>query len=120
MKVGKVGTVNSKIISKLHLDTTVSDIFIGQSNINHMIKKHPIDYEKYSKHLKSILNKPDYIRLNRKDGSIEYVKEFKINNEFVKVAVRVSNSDKWYVRSMYVLNNNRVRSYIEKGHLIKY
>ena len=42
-----------------------------------------------------------------------------INNEYVKVAVRISYSEIFYARSLYVLNSNRVKNFINKGTLIK-
>lgn len=53
------------------------------------------------------------------DGLIEYVKEFQVDGEFVKVAVRVSASNTLYARTVYVLNPNRVQSFIQKGTLKK-
>ena len=47
----------------------------------------------------------------------EYVKDFQINGEFVKVAVRLSGGGALYARSLYVLNHNRVINFIQKGTL---
>ena len=41
------------------------------------------------------------------------------NNEYVKVAVRISSSGIFYARYLYVLNSNRVKNFINKGTLIK-
>ena len=54
---------------------------------------------------------------NAKDDSIEFTKEFCINGEFVKVAVRISTRNIYYARSLYVLNPNRVKNFIAKGTL---
>lgn len=119
-KAVQVGKIDSNVISLLSLNIALNTpIFMGQSNITHMMNKHPADYEKYGAEIPSILSAPDYIRQNPKDGSIEYVKEFKIDNEFVKVAVRISGQGKLYARSLYVLNRNRVQDFIAKGTLIK-
>lgn len=56
---------------------------------------------------------------NAKDDSIEFTKEFCVNGEYVKVAVRVSTRNVYYARSMYVLNPNRVKNFIAKGTLKK-
>ena len=53
-------------------------------------------------------------------SNIEYVKEFLTNGEYVKVAVRVSAGNRFYARSMYVLNKNRTVNFIKKGTLKKY
>ena len=40
-----------------------------------------------------------------------------INNEYVKVAVRISSSGIFYARSLYVLNSNRVKTLLIRGLL---
>ena len=92
-------------------------VFLGQSNIAHMQAKHPADYTKYGVDISKIIAAPDYIGLNAKDDSFELVKEYVMNGEYVKVAVRVSGSGKYFARSLYVLNNSRVKNYIAKGTL---
>lgn len=94
-------------------------IYLGASNIKHMQKSHPADYAKYGSQISNILASPDYVGQNPSDGSIEYVKEFVADGEYVKVAVRLSQTDRYYARSIYVLNDNRVKNYIAKGTLKK-
>lgn len=94
-------------------------VYLGDSNIQHMKKKHPADFAKYINEIPNILRNPDYVRQSPKDGSIEYVREYQINSEFVKVAVRISGGGKLFVRSLYVLNKNRVQNFIQKGTLKK-
>jgi hypothetical protein len=85
-----------------------------------MKDSHPADFEKYGTELINILMYPDYIGNNPTDGSIEYVKEFCTDGKYVKVAVRLSRNERFYARSLYVLNNKRVHNYIAKGTLKKY
>ncbi|MGL5427723.1 MAG: PBECR2 nuclease fold domain-containing protein [Cetobacterium sp.] len=117
----KVGTLQKNIIEKLDLNFDEnSEIFLGDSNINHMKESHPEDFLKYGSYLERILATPDYIGKNPNDESIEYVKTFLIDEqEYVKVAVRVSKGNKLFARSLYVLNNKRVENFIKKGTLIK-
>lgn len=84
------------------------------------MSKHPSDYMKYSNKIPLILSSPDFIGINKKDNSIEYIKEFKIDNEFVKVAVRVFKNNRFFVRSLYVVNSQRVLNFIKKKTLLKY
>ena len=115
-----VGYVNKTVIELLNLSTTInSSIYIGDTNIDHMKSKHPKDYEKYGKYIQYILACPDYVGQNPTDGSIEYVKQFVIDNKYVKVAVRVTTNGTYYARSLYVLNSNRVNNFIKKGSLHK-
>lgn len=114
----KVGHISTKIAKVLELDIHGNpDIFIGETNIQHIKNKHPEDFKKYGHYLQSILKNPDYVGVNPKDNSIEYVKEFHINQEFVKVAVRVAGSGTYFVRSLYVLNQRRTLNFISKGTL---
>ena len=84
-----------------------------------MQSHHPADWAKYGAELVNILAYPDYVGQNPKDGSIEYVKEFLVDGEFVKVAVRLSGRGYYYARSLYVLNDSRVKNFIAKGTLKK-
>jgi hypothetical protein len=121
IKPGKVGRITETIIKLLNLSVAAdTPVYIGQSNITHMKTSHPDYFNKYGDLISEIINNPDYVGLNNKDGSIEYVKEITVDNEFVKVAVRVSTNDKYFARSIYALNKNRVNNFIAKGTLIKY
>lgn len=116
----KVGKLSARVISLLGLSQKQDQpILLGASNIAHMQSSHPADYQKYGKYIPQILSQPDYVGKNPKDGSIEYVKEFKVNNDFVKVAVRISGQGNLYARSVYVLKPNRVHNFIKAGTLKK-
>lgn len=116
----RIGFFSSNVIRTLGLDIPAgTPIYIADSNIEHMKTSHPEDYEKYGNELQNIIANPDYVGKNAKDDSIEFTKEYFINGEYVKVAVRVSTQNVYYARSMYVLNSNRVKNFIEKGTLKK-
>ncbi len=113
-----VGTISEKVKNLLNLSIIDdNNIYIGKSNIEHMQRRHSLDYIKYGNQIQNILKYPDYIGLNPKDNSIEYVKNFLIDNEYVKVAVRISKGNKYYARSLYVLNKKRTENFIKKGTL---
>ena len=93
---------------------------LGESNIAHMVSRHPGDYALYGEYIPLILSMPDYVALNTKDESIEYVKEVQMDDVYVKVAVGVSERGQLFARSVYRLNTNRAKNFIEKGTLKKY
>ena len=112
----QVGILCQRVIDLLGLSMTEGQsILLGESNIAHMVSRHPADYALYGEYIPLILAVPDYVALNAKDGSIEYVKEVQVNSVFVKVAVRVSARGQLFARSVYRLNTNRVLNFIEKG-----
>lgn len=112
----QIGKITQTVINALGLNIPVdTPIYISDTNIAHMQSSHPNDYQKYGADISDILNHPDYVGINPGDNSLEYTKEYLINNDYVKVAVRVSSSNIFYARSLYVLNPNRVKNYISKG-----
>lgn len=116
----QIGVINKKVIELLNLGINENTpVFIGKGNENHIKQKHPKDYKKYFKYISVIINNPDYVGINKKNNSIEYVKEFKLNNDYVKVAVRVSTKGAMFARTLYTLNHNRVENFIKKGTLKK-
>ena len=117
----QVGIFTTELLNYLPTIQIVAGtpIYLGDSNISHMKTSHPDDYQKYGTNIEQILAKPDYIGINKKDSSIEFVKEYLVDNEFVKVAVRISTQGTFYARSLYVLKNSRVENFIKKGTLKK-
>lgn len=117
----QVGKLSQRVIELLGL--TLSEgrsILLGESNIAHMVSRHPEDYALYGEYIPLILSMPDYVALNTKDESIEYVKEVQMDDIYVKVAVRVSARGQLFARSVYRLNTNQAKNFIEKGTLKKY
>ena len=117
----QVGKLSQRVIELLGL--TLSEgrsILLGESNIAHMVSRHPEDYALYGEYIPLILSMPDYVALNTKDESIEYVKEVQMDDVYVTVAVRVSARGQLFARSVYRLNTNRAKNFIEKGTLKKY
>ena len=117
----QVGVLCQHVIDLLGLTMKEGQsILLGESNIAHMVSNHPADYALYGEYIPLILSAPDYVALNAKDSSIEYVKEVQVNSIYVKVAVRVSTRGQLFARSIYRLNTNRVLNFIEKGTLKRY
>ena len=117
----QVGVLCQHVIDLLGLTMKEGQsILLGESNIAHMVSNHPADYALYGEYIPLILSAPDYVALNAKDSSIEYVTEVQVNSIYVKVAVRVSARGQLFARSIYRLNTNRVLNFIEKGTLKRY
>jgi hypothetical protein len=116
--LGQVGEITEAVINALGISVVSgTPIYIGQTNIEHMIAKHSAEYVKYGAYIHDIVSTPDYVGINPGDGSIEYVKNFPVDSNFVKVAVRVSQRGKYFARSLYILNTERVRNFIANGTL---
>lgn len=118
--VRRVGGFSQKIIDLLQLEIEEgTPILIGESNVEHIKKRHPYEYEKYFEDIENIVKNPDYVGLNPKDKSVAFVKEFFIDSEYVRVAVRVNGNNKCFVKTLHLLSTCNAERYIEKGTLIK-
>ena len=84
-----------------------------------MKTKHPNDFNKYGNNIADIISNPIYLARNEKKQSIEFIKEFKIDNDFVLVAVRVSGSGNYFARTMYIMSDEKVEKYLKHNYFIK-
>ena len=120
-KVDKIGKFSKKIIDLLNLDIPENtEIYIGNQNREHMEKKHSHDYYYYHHLLPNIIENPDYVGIEPKNNSIEYIKEVSIDpNVIIKIAILVSSNGKYFVRTMYNISDHKIQSALNKGYLFK-
>lgn len=116
-----VGHISSKIVKALGLDVLAgTPIYISDNNILHIRETHSDAYMKYFNDLEDIISNPDYIGIaGVAIPSIEYVKQYKVNDEYVNIAVRATSNGIYYVRSMFIIEEGRLNDYIRKGKLKK-
>ncbi len=118
--IRKIGAFNQKVLSVLDEDIPLgTPIYIGTVNVEHIKNRHPYEYDKYFKDIEYIIDKPDYVGKNPKDNSIIFVKEYKVNEEFIRVGVKVSSHGQYFARTLHLLSNCNACRYIEKGNLKK-
>ena len=120
-KVDKIGKFSKKIIDLLNLNIPENtEIYIGNQNREHMEKKHSHDYYYYHHLLPNIISNPDYVGIEAKNNSIEYIKEVSIDpSVIIKIAIRVSSNGKYFVRTMYNISDHKIQSALNKGYLFK-
>ena len=120
-KVDKIGKFSKKIIDLLNLDIPENtEIYIGNQNREHMEKKHSHDYYYYHHLLPNIISNPDYVGIEPKNNSIEYIKEVSIDpSVIIKIAIQVSSNGKYFVRTMYNISDHKIQSALNKGYLFK-
>lgn len=117
----QIGKVTNRIIKILGLKYDKEQpIFIGEDNINHMKEEHPEDFRKYGANIEDIINNPTYLARNEKKKSIEFIKQYKVDNDFVLVAVRVSSNNVHFARTMYIMADEKVEKYFEHNYFYKF
>ena len=85
----------------------------------HATVKFP-DYDKYGKDIAEIIKSPTYVAKNPNQGSIEYIKEYKIEDEFVLVAVRISNKGTMFAKTLFTMTERKKNIYLRNGYAKKY
>ena len=115
-----IAHISQKVIDILRLDISPNTpVFIGKANLEHIKNRHLYEYEKYLPDLGLIINFPDYVGLSPKDNSILFVKLYKIDGEYVRVAVRITSGGKCYAKTLHLLSTCNAERYIQKGTLKK-
>lgn len=117
----QIGKVNKRVIKLLDLDYDEElPIILGDTNIEHMKREHLEDYNKYGKDIEEIIKNPTYVARNPNQGSIEYIKEYKIDNEFILVAVRISNKGTMFAKTLFKMTERKINIYLKNGYAKKY
>ena len=114
-----IGFITSQVIEKLNLELPPdTPIFLGETNELHIKNRHPYEYEKYFPHITEIIKFPDYIGKNPKDNSLLFVKLYRVQDEYIRVAVKITNSSKCFAKTLHLLSTCNAERYIDKGTLI--
>ena len=114
----KIGVFTQDVISLLDLDIKPgTPILIGEQNIEHIKQRHAYEYDLYFHRIKEIVAEPDFVGINPHDNSIGFVKLFRVNSEYIRVAVRVSTRGVYIARSLHLLSTVNAEHYLEHGTL---
>lgn len=116
----KIGEFSKEVIDMLDLNLPAgTPIYIGDGNIEHIKLRHPYEFEKYFNQIEEIISKPDYIGQNPHDLSILFVRLYKVSDEYIRVAVKISPYGNCYAKTLHLLSTSNAERYIQKGTLKK-
>ena len=113
-----IACIKKEVIDLLELKIAANTpVYMGDSNREHIRRRHPYEYERYLSDIKMIIENPDYVGQSPKDGSILFVKLYEIHGEYIRVAVRITATGKYYAKTLHILITCNAERYIEKGTL---
>lgn len=116
----KIGTLRKEILKLFGIELENDlPILIGELNIEHIKNEHPEDYAKYGNSISEILNNPTYVAKHPEKTSLEYIKEYMQGEELVLVAVRITPNQTSFVKTMFVMSEEKKKKYIKGGYLKK-
>lgn len=112
--------VKDSIKELLGLETDLSEIEYSKHGLKrHLEKRKHYDVLKYLDNIKEIIEDPDYVGINTNGNklALEYVKCYKKN---ILLALKVNKTkDKFFVVSMYSINDFKLNSRKFSGRLKK-
>ena len=115
-----IGHISQSVINTLDLKMKPdTPVFIGPENIEHIRNRHPYEYDKYYADIGAIIDSPDYVGINPKDGSLLFVKLYKVHGEYIRVAVKITSRGKCFAKTLHSLSICNAERYLEKGTLKK-
>lgn len=79
--VHKIGEIDTYIYECVTNDIVTKEVIITDERIQHIIERHPDDYEDYYTYLKDIVEKPDYIIESNKPNTALILKEIILSEE---------------------------------------
>lgn len=102
VNVHSVGKIDRKIYKCITDDIVTDEVVITDKQIQHIMDRHPNDYERYEQYLRKIVETPDYIIEASKPNTALILKEIKENGEVFKTVLRIatSNEPKSYKNSI--------------------
>ena len=101
-----VGSLTQEVITYLGLECQPGPIYIGPSNIEHIRKRHPMEFTNHLQDIPDIIQRPDYIGVHPRQGGIEFVKVF--DGAIRVVPVKIENRSVAY--------DFRLRNYLLSHH----
>ena len=115
-----IAYISQEIIDVLNLNLSPNTpVYIGENNIEHIKSRHPYEFDKYYQDISTIINTPDYVGLNPKDNSLLMVKLYQLNNEYIRVAVKVTSKNICYAKTLHLLSSCNAERYLKRGTLKK-
>ena len=93
-----VGKIDKDIYKCITSDIITDEVIITDERINHIMERHPNDYESYCEYLKRIVEKPDYIIQSNKPNTALILKEVsdkdgKIFKAILRLVTSMDNPD---------------------------
>lgn len=92
LDVHSIGKINKEIYRCITEDILTDEVVITNNQIQHIMDRHPNDYERFSSYFGEIVKNPDYIIEANKPNTALLLKEIRENGEVFKTVLRLVTS----------------------------
>ena len=93
LDVHSIGKINKEIYRCITEDILTDEVVITNNQIQHIMDRHPNDYERFSSYFGEIVKNPDYIIEANKPNTALLLKEIRENGEVFKTVLRLVTSN---------------------------
>lgn len=84
-----IGKLNKQIYSCVMNNIALDDVVITAERIQHIIDRHPMDYERFMSYIPSIISEPDFIIEANRPHTAVILKEILADGEKFKLILRL-------------------------------
>ena len=92
LDVHSIGKINKEIYRCITEDILTDEVVITNNQIQHIMDRHPNDYERFSSYFGEIVKNPDYIIEANNPNTALLLKEIRENSEVFKTVLRLVTS----------------------------
>lgn len=92
MDVPYVGKLDRKLYSCVTEDIATDDVIITDRQIQHIMQRHPGDYEQFSRYIPEILRNPDFILEANKPATAFVMKRIEVAGSNLQLILRLRTS----------------------------
>lgn len=118
-----IGKLDKEKFRKITSDITTEDVILTTNQIQHIIERHPHDYENYYCYMKEIIESPDYIMKDKHPNTAILIKSFNENGKNFQIILRLhtSRDKKEYKNSIitfWKIGMSKYNQYIRNKEII--
>ena len=115
----KIGELSPNIINLLGLELNPQNIYLWGPRIEEHCEKHKSEYSSLSAYNEAIsnipliINKPDFVGINEKNGNIQYIKKL---TDISLIGVKItSNNNGLLFRTIFPITESKLKHNIKVG-----
>ena len=118
-----VGKISYDIYKPLTPNMTNNEVVISDTQIDHVMKRHPADYEAYLEYMAECVSDPDYVIASNKPNTAIVLKELEVEGKMVKVILRLQTTSdpvgyKNSIITFQHIEKKRYSRYVRNGKII--